>query len=125
MRFREAGLELFPELKKYPLTPRPVGEMAIEISTASMPEIATALTGTADYIVFLNRREPDPPCLVTFPKENALAWFEQVISFGENEVREAQVASLRRLLAIPVYDLRYRDLDWAVNRLEALVRKGI
>jgi len=124
-RFREVGVELFPELKKHSVTPRPTGEMAIELSTVSMPGIATAQSGTVDYIVFLNRREPGPPCLATFPKENALPWFETVISFGERDVREAQGASLRRLLEVPVYELRYRDLDWAVNRLEALAREGI
>jgi len=124
VRFREAGIELFPELKKHRVTPRPTGKMAIELSTASMPEIATALTCTVDYIVFLNRREPGPPCLVPFPKETALPWFERVICFGERDVREAQAASLQRLLAVPIYELRYRDLDWAVNRLEALVREG-
>ena len=125
MRFREAGIKLFPELKKHRVTPRPTGKMSIELSTASMPEIATALTCTVDYIVFLNRREPARPCLGPFPKETALPWFEGVISFGERDVREAQAASLQRLLAVPIYELRYRDLDWAVNRLEALVREGV
>ena len=125
MRFREAGIELFPELKNQPLAPRPTGELSIELSTESMPEIATALSGTVDYIVFLNRREPDPPCLTPFPKEIALPWFENVICYGEKNVREAQAASLRRLLGVPIYEMHYRDLGWAVNRLEELVREGV
>lgn len=124
IRFRESAIELFPELMNHRITARPTGEMAIELTTASMPEIATALTGAVDYIVFLNRKESGPPGLATFSKEIALPWFEKVICIGERDVREAQGASLRRLLAVPIYELRYRDLDWAVNRLAVLVREG-
>ncbi len=125
IRFREEGIELFPELKSQRVAPRPTGEMSIEVNTASMPEISTALMGVVDYIVFLNRRQPDPPCLVPLPKEIALNWFESIISFGERALREAQTASLQRLIEVPIYELRYGDLDWARNRLEALVREDI
>jgi hypothetical protein len=124
MRFREAGVELFPELGKQRVTPRATGEMAIEVVTASMPEILTALTSSVDYIVFLNRQRPGPASLDAYSKEVASSWFEQVLCYGEKEVRESQSRSLRQLLAVPVYELCYTDLDWAVNRLDALVREG-
>jgi hypothetical protein len=124
MRFREESIALFPELKRQRITPRATGEMAIEVDTASMPEIATALVSSVDYIVFLNRRKPGPSHLAAFPKDAALVWFQQIICYGEKATREAQSASLRQLLAVPVYELCYRDLDWAVNRLDALVREG-
>lgn len=125
IRFREVGVELFPELNQQRITPRATGELAIELATATVPEISTALTSSVDYVVFLNRLDADPHCLVPFSKQTALSRFEQVICFGEKEVREAQAASLRKLLTTQVLELRYRDLDWAVNRLEALVREGI
>jgi hypothetical protein len=125
IRFREAGVELFPELSMEVATPRVTGEMAIELATSKMPEISTALRSSADHIVFLNRRDPDPPCLVPISKHAALPWFERVICFGEEETRQAQRASLRKLLEKPVMELRYRDLDWAVDRLETLVREGV
>ena len=124
-RFREVGVTLFPELSQQRVTTRATGDLAIELPTADVPEISTALTSSVDYVVFLNRRDDDHPSLVHFPKPAALSWFEQVICFGEREVREAQAASLRKLLTTQVLELRYRDLDWAVNRLEALVREGI
>ena len=124
MRFREAGVELFPELAKQRIMPRATGEMAIEVATASMPEIVTALTSSVDYIVFLNRQKPGPPSLAAYSKEAAASWFEQVLCYGEKEVRESQTRSLRQLLAVPVYELCYRDLDWAVNRLDTLLREG-
>jgi hypothetical protein len=125
MRFREESVELFPELREQRVTPRATGEMAIEVDTASMPEIVTELTGSVDYIVFLNRQRPGRPCLTTFPRDIASSWFEQVICCGDQELRDAQVTSLRQLLAVPVYELCYRELDWAVSRLDTLAREGV
>jgi hypothetical protein len=124
VRFREAGAKLFPELAEQPVTERAFGEFAIEMPTAAVPQIATALTSSVDYVVFLNRREPEPPGLAPIPKEPVLAWFEQVITHGETDSRDAQKKALRRLLERPILELRYRDLDWAVDRLEAMVREG-
>jgi hypothetical protein len=125
IRFREAAVTLFPELGRQSVTERATGAMAIEVSTATMPKIVTALTSPVDYIVFLNRREPEPLGLAAIPKETALAWFEQVVSHGEEESRLAQRVALRRLLEKPILEMRYRDLDWAVDRLEAMVVDGV
>jgi hypothetical protein len=124
MRFRKAAVELFPELKRHRIAPRATGSLAIEVATASMPEIVTDLTSSVDYIVFLNRERSGPPALAAFSREDAFLWFEQINGYGEKRVREEQNASLRQLLTVPVYELCYRDLDWAVNRLEVLVRNG-
>jgi hypothetical protein len=124
MRFRESAIELFPELKGQRIAPRAVGEMKIELATASLPQIATTSECSVDYIVFLNWRELGPPRLSRFPKEKALQWFEQFICFGEKEVRDAQKASLRNLVTAEAFELRYSDLDSAVKRLETLVRDG-
>jgi hypothetical protein len=125
MRFREAGIELFPELRRQKIQPRATGEMAIELVTASVPEITTSLTSAVNFIVFLNRRSPDSPSLVPFSKEAALAWFAQVICCGEKDTRQAKTDSLCKLLSAQVFELRYHDLGWAVNRLEALAREGV
>jgi hypothetical protein len=124
MRFRQAAVELFPELKRHRVAPRATGNLAIEVATASMPDIATELTSSVDYIVFLNRERSGPPVLESFSRETAFAWFEQINGYGEKKTREDQAASLRQLLTVPVYELCYRDLEWAVSRLEALVRDG-
>ena len=124
MRFREAAIELFPELANQDLTPRITGELAIELATATIPEIKIAQSSSVDYILFLNRQEPYPPSLTPLSRESTAPWFEQMICYGTNELRESQLASLRWLLEVPVYELRYSDLDWAVDRLETLVRTG-
>jgi hypothetical protein len=124
MRFRVAAPELFPELRSQRVRPRATGDMAIEVATATLPDLATALTSPVDYIVFLNRKSPGSPRLDPLAHDAAREWFAQVICYGEKAVREAQIASLDQLLSRPIYELRYRDLDSAVNRLEALVRNG-
>jgi hypothetical protein len=35
-----------------------------------------------------------------------------------------QYLALERLLKADLFELRYSDLDWAVDRLETLVREG-
>jgi hypothetical protein len=122
MRFDESAIELFRELKDQRLTPRATGEMAIELATASMPEITTTSECSVDYIVFLNRGKPEPPGLVPFPRNIALQWFEQFLCYGEKEVVCAQKISLRNLLTARIFEMRYSDLDTAVKLLEGLVR---
>jgi hypothetical protein len=122
IRFCESAMELFPELKDQRITPRVTGQMAIELATASMPEIATATECSVDYIVFLDRQEPEPPGLMPFAKDLALQWFEQFLCYGEKEVVYAQKTSLRNLLTAKIFEMRYRDLDRAVTLLDGLVR---
>jgi hypothetical protein len=124
MRFRESAAELFPELKTQPVTRRLSGDMAIELPTASMPGIKTWSECPIDYIVFLNRKNPDPSGLSPFPKQRALQWFEQVVCYGEEDVRILQKASLQNLLAAEVFELRYSDLATAISHLETLVLHG-
>ena len=124
MRFRESAIELFPELKNQRLAARGTGKISIELATATLPEIATISECQVDHIVFLNRSDPDPPGLWSLPKEVALQYFEQHICFGEEEIRQAQRLSLQNLVTANVFEMRYRDLDWAVERLETLVQEG-
>jgi hypothetical protein len=124
MRFRESAAELFPELNNQRVTRRLSGDTAIELSTASVPGIKTWSECPIDYIVFLNRKEPDPSGLSRFPKERALRWLEQVVCYGEDDIRILQKASLQNLLAAEVFELRYRDLATAISHLETLVLHG-
>jgi hypothetical protein len=124
MRFREPALKLFPELRQHRVKARATGEMAIEVATASMPEITICPHSHVDFIVFLDRQSPGPPRLVHLSPERVLPWFEQVVCFGEDEVRDAQKAALRNLLTAELFELRYSDLDWAVSRLESMIREG-
>jgi len=124
IRFREAGVELFPELSKYQVVQRVSGDRAIELSTATVPEITTAFMSPVDYVVFLNRRDCNSPDVVPFSKQKSFSWFKKEICYGEEDARQAQVASLQRLLTAEIIELRYSDLSTAVNLLEAHVLDG-
>jgi len=124
VRFREAGVNLFPELRAHEPVLRGNGDFAIELDTAKVKGIKTALTSTADYVIFLNRREPQPAGLAPFPHDVALNWFAQVVCYGEDALRREQIDALHALSGAKILELRYRDLDWAVDRLAAMVRDG-
>jgi len=44
--------------------------------------------------------------------------------FGSVESLAMQYLALERLLKADIFELRYSDLDWAVDRLDTLVREG-
>jgi hypothetical protein len=124
MRFRESAIELFPELRQQRIARRVNGELAIELATASLPEISTATECPIEYIVFLNRQDSSPPELLRFHRTKAWPFFERAVCFGEEHVRDAHYAALQNLLTAEVFELQYGDLDSAVRRLESLVRDG-
>jgi hypothetical protein len=122
LHFRESATELFADLESHSLAPRINGEIAIELTTANMPHMSIARQSPIVFLVFLNRQASGPASLHPFPKERASEALEQVICYGEREVRDAQKLSLHNLLRAEVLELRYSDLDSAVSRLETLVR---
>jgi len=123
VRFRTSAVDLFPELRGLEATPRVTGKPSIELPTAPMPGIVCAPTTQVDFMVFLNRHAPGPPGLVPYRNDLASKFLRQWL-FGTPQKLAAQYAALERLLAAKVFELRYSDLDWAVHRLETLVREG-
>ena len=124
IRFRSSATDLFPHLKDECARPRlngdRVGEMALELLTAKVPEISTTTKSFIDYIIFLNRNHDGPACLVPFSKVTALRWFDQVICCGEKKYVNAHRDALCKLAAAPIFELCYTDLDSAIEQLETL-----
>jgi hypothetical protein len=85
-----------------------------------MRSIVGAVASNVDYVVFLNRGGANVQELVPLSKAVARHFMHQRL-YGEDKMRKAQEASIERLLTAEVRELRYRDLDWAVRRLERLV----
>ena len=123
VRFRPTAATLFPEIAGLDITPRAAGKPSIELSTTSMTHIRTMQTTRVDFIVFLNRRSGDPPRLVPYRKDVARQFMRQSL-YGSAESLAAQYAAIERLLAAEVFELRYSELDWAVDRLRTLARVG-
>jgi hypothetical protein len=98
--------------------------MAIELATATLPDIHRIYESRIDYIVFLNRDGTGGPTLSGIPKNEAQQWFEQINYWGDSDLREAHRLSLRKLLSAEVFELRYSGFASAVERLESLVDTG-
>jgi hypothetical protein len=120
VRLRPSAAELFVEVKGKPLTPRAAGKPSIELPMATIPGITKASSSDIEYVVFLNRKDTSVQELIQFSKEAARRYMYQHL-FGLEELRRVQIASVERLLAAEVFELRYHDLNWAVERLERLV----
>ena len=123
VRFRDSAVELFPELEGRHVTPRAAGKPSIEVPTSELSGLTTADSAIVEYIIFLNRRGVGAESLVPLSKESVLPWFTQLLT-GTNESRVSQEAALKRLLSVPIFELRYRELDWAVERLDQLATTG-
>lgn len=123
IRFRDSGVQLFPELEGRAVTPRATGKPSIEVSTLEFPEITTCGSARVDYIVFLNRRNAANPGLHPCSRDDAFQWFYQSPLLGAVD-SIAHETALRKLLEVDIYELRYTDLNWAVERLEQLALTG-
>jgi HPr Serine kinase C-terminal domain len=123
IRFRPSAVELFPELAGLSITPRAAGKPSIELPTTKLPYLQTAGECQVDQIIFLNRNAHTPPALVPHPRDLAMRWFSRAIS-NSGGSPDVQTASIGELLTLPIHELRYRDLDWAVRRLNTLALEG-
>lgn len=123
VRFRPSANDLFPELHGRGITPRAEGKPSIEVPTSDLPGIVTADEAKVHYIIFLNRQPGAVAELVPVSKALALQRFQQAL-YPVEEIRERQAADLQRLFVAEIYELRYRDLHHAVDRLDRLARNA-
>jgi hypothetical protein len=124
VRFRPTAVQLFPELNGLEITPRAAGKPSIELPTAPMANIARAQTTRVDFIVFLNRRTNGPSELLPYRKDVARQFMRQTL-YGSAETLAVQYEAIEHLLTANLFELRYSDLDWAVDRLRQLVQEGL
>jgi hypothetical protein len=123
VRLRPAAADLFHEIEGLKVMPRAAGKPSVEIPTASFPHLTCASATRVDYIVFLNRHANGRPKLVPYRKDVARYFMRQVL-YGLPETMAVQYDTIERLLTAEVFELRYRDLDWAIDRLQTLVQEG-
>lgn len=123
VRFRPSAADLFPEIAGAERTPRMSGKPSVELRTAPMQHVRTAEGAHIEFIVFLNRRDPGAAELVPYSTDAARHYMRKVL-FGTPETRITRHAAIERLLTAEVLELRYQSLDFAVRRLEQLVREA-
>ena len=125
VRFRPSVADLFPELAGRPLTPRAAGKPSIEIPMSEWPEISTSGTASVNHLVFLNRKHVDNQELVPLRPSTVWPWFRQYFLLSTLESRIIHEAAISRLLlGCSVFELRYNDLGWAIDRINQLATKG-
>ncbi len=122
VRFRPSAAEFFPEVRGLEITPRAVGKPSIELPTTPMTHITLAQSAKIDFIVFLNRRT-GPPQLRPYRTDVARYFMRQALH-GSPESLAVQYEAIDHLLKIEVFELRYNDIDWAIDRLRMLVREA-
>jgi hypothetical protein len=122
VRFRPTAKELFPELRERDLTPRVHGKPSIEVPTSELGLI-TAEQATVHSIVFLNRQPSAVAELLPLPPGTAFQHFQDFLAHV-GEIRQSHIDVLQQISAVGVYELRYRDLQPAIDRLDLLAREG-
>jgi hypothetical protein len=99
-----------------------VGKPSIELPTREAAQIATSSTAAIRKIVFLKRNVRTQE-LAAFPTAVArLSMMQRVLCMSY--LAPEQSKAVDHLLEVGAYELRYNDLDWAVERLEFLAREG-
>jgi hypothetical protein len=124
-RFRDPVGGLFPEFGQLKSTLRAYGKPTIEVQTRSLHGIHTADEGPVDAIVFLNRRdyEGGPPELLPITEEEAWKRLTFSVWAVQMPAYEERLTALGRMLSVPAYEIRYAELDSAVDRLQCLAKE--
>jgi hypothetical protein len=123
-RFRPSASELFSELSGREVTQRmEVGKPSIELKMTELRNIATSPTTRVNHVVFLNRQEGIRQELVPFPTEVARYFMIQVLISPE-PARSIQTEMIESLLSAGALELRYSDMNWALDRLARLSDEG-
>jgi hypothetical protein len=123
VRFRPATAALFPELEGLEVTPRAAGKPSIELPTAPMPHMSCVQNTQVDYIVFINRHSSGEQDLRPYRKDVARYVMQQTF-YGLPDMRKKNNEAVERLLEAEIFELRYTELDWGIDRLQRLVREG-
>ena len=124
-RSRPTAQHFFPELAGQQITQRGKGgKFSFELLTSSTQNIVTSYITRVNHVVFLNRNEVKRQELISFPVQVAKQSMLQRL-FSLPETLSIQSSMIDRLLAAGALELRYTDLNWAVERLGRLAIEGI
>ena len=123
VRFRPATVSFYPEIAGREVVQRTeIGKPSIELIPATQG-VRCSQTTPVKYLVFLNRREGINSSMRPFSKEVARAFLRQG-RFSPPHILSAQYNIIDRLLEREVFELRYTDLEWALEELATLTDLG-
>ena len=124
IRFRESARDLFPELKAWPVAPRPNQKLSIEADTAKL-NVLTALRARASHIVFLQRLAQGAARIDPVSVDETLRRLDESVFFGDESIRANQRITLRHFASLPSVRLTYSDLHDGEAALRGLIPDGI
>jgi len=120
MHFRETAATIFPEFEGLLASPNAAGKISVEIRTADLPEIRTTVQCQVAAVVFLNRTAGGPARLIPISSADAVDRLNRDLPLMAETVMRQHRAALRHLVEVGCFELRYRDLEEAVQVLESL-----
>ncbi len=119
VRLREDAGAFFPELEDYIARLGPNGKVSFEVPVRSLSQIQTSLRCPVDRIVVLQRSPQEPARLEPIASREATeTLLRDLPSYGD-EVNLRHERTIRNLLDVPAYRLRYQSLDDAIRLLGA------
>jgi len=122
-RFRPDASRLFPELKGLAERARPNGKIGLEVPLKKFPRIRTASRCSIGGLAFLERNRGGAAGIVAMPKGEALeGLLRDRPSYGAETDRRHE-RTIRRLVELPAYGLRYESPEEGV-RLVARLADG-
>lgn len=121
-RFRPSAQALFPELKDREITRRLEGKPSIEVPISELPVLNAATESNVDFIVYLNRQSSEE-ALIPLPRGTA-TWRTRQELYSAGEIRAKHEDILEVLLDIPTYELKYRNVDHAIQALDSLIKNS-
>ncbi len=124
MRFRDTATVLLPELGGRLARHDVRGKTSIEINTADLGGIETAFQSRAGFLVFLNRLSATSARLVPVSRDEAFSRILHGVPLFDEQTRRRQHAFIRKLSGVKAWELRYDELDAAVEALRQLVEQG-
>ena len=109
----------FPSSRGRGVTPRAEGKPSIEVPTAELPGIVTADEALVHHIILLIRVATAHAELRSLPKEAARQYFQQYLQLPD-KIQEMQAEAAKGIATADVYELRYQDLQQAIDCLNVL-----
>jgi hypothetical protein len=123
-RFRPSAMELFSELTGEEIVQRAqIGKPSIELNIQPLRSISVSFTSHINCVVYINRHNVKCQELVEFPTNVARYSMQQVL-FSMPATMKVQKTMIDHLLDDGALELRYTDLNWAIERLSQLAERG-
>jgi len=120
VRFRPSAASLFPEIEGREVVQRAgIGKPSIELKSLGTTGIKYSQSAEVHHLVMLNRRGDANEGLRPYSADVARSYLRQG-RFAPLDRMPSHYAMIDRILERGVYELRYRDLDWAIEQLQAL-----